>query len=86
MAPRRTTKTQSGQKQTIEPERIVVNVSSNGDRTVISSGANGASASFQQIQRRAYELFMARGGAHGWDWDDWFMAEQELNAASAAAR
>jgi hypothetical protein len=32
----------------------------------------------EEIARRAYELFMARGGAHGSDLDDWLLAESEL--------
>jgi AbiV family abortive infection protein len=36
----------------------------------------------EQIQVRAYELFIARGAAHGHDWADWFRAEQELNLPS----
>jgi hypothetical protein len=35
-------------------------------------------ANCEQIQRRAYELFLARGGVHGNDWIDWFTAEREL--------
>ena len=31
-----------------------------------------------EIAQRAYELFMARGGAHGNDVDDWLIAESEL--------
>jgi hypothetical protein len=34
--------------------------------------------SMEQIRMRAYELFMARGGCHGNDLADWFMAEREL--------
>ena len=30
------------------------------------------------IARRAYELFLQRGGEHGHDWEDWLMAEREL--------
>jgi len=30
------------------------------------------------IARRAYELFEARGGEHGHDWEDWFRAQSEL--------
>jgi hypothetical protein len=33
------------------------------------------------IARRAYELFMARGGQHGADVDDWLMATRELTQA-----
>ena len=31
-----------------------------------------------EITRRAYELFQARGGEHGHDWEDWFRAESEV--------
>jgi HSP20 family protein len=31
-----------------------------------------------ELIRRAYELFEARGGEHGHDWEDWFRAESEL--------
>ena len=32
----------------------------------------------QRIAARAYELYLARGGTHGSDWDDWLTAEREL--------
>jgi hypothetical protein len=32
----------------------------------------------QQIAQRAYELYLARGGEHGRDADDWLQAEREL--------
>ena len=38
--------------------------------------------SMEQIRIRAYELFMARGGCHGNDLADWFMAERELAGSS----
>ena len=86
MAPRRTTKTQSRHKEAAESEKIIANVSLNGESTMaMPSAKNGASPSFEEVQRRAYELFEARGGAHGWDWADWFTAEQELSAASVVA-
>jgi hypothetical protein len=31
-----------------------------------------------EIARRAYQLYEARGGAHGRDLDDWLQAEREL--------
>jgi hypothetical protein len=31
-----------------------------------------------EIARRAYQLFEARGGEHGRDREDWFQAEREL--------
>jgi hypothetical protein len=85
MAPRRTTKAQSRPKQAPEPEGVGALVTLNGDSTAAPPVAkNGASPTFEQIQRRAYDLFVARGGTHGCDWADWFTAEQELTATSAA--
>lgn len=80
MAPRKTTKTQSRPKKAAPAERLTVSVSPNGESTTSASVANGASPTFEQIQRRAYELFEARGSSHGCDWSDWFTAEQELTS------
>ena len=33
----------------------------------------------EQIARRAYEIFLARGGTHGNPEHDWFQAERELS-------
>ena len=38
----------------------------------------------EAIARRAYELFLERGGAHGNDLDDWLRAERELLEAARA--
>lgn len=32
----------------------------------------------EQISRRAYEHFLDRSGKDGYDWEDWFRAEQEV--------
>lgn len=32
----------------------------------------------EQLARRAYEIFLARGGMHGNSEQDWFQAEREL--------
>lgn len=34
--------------------------------------------SHEEISRRAYELFQQRGGAHGYEHEDWVRAEREL--------
>jgi hypothetical protein len=39
-----------------------------------------------QIAQRAYEIFLARGGPHGQDIEDWLRAEQELRAAKGRTR
>jgi hypothetical protein len=33
---------------------------------------------YDQIAVRAYEIYLARGGEHGRDQDDWYQAEREL--------
>ena len=33
---------------------------------------------FEEVRRRAYELFEQRGHADGWEREDWLRAEQEL--------
>jgi len=34
----------------------------------------------EEVQQRAYEIHMERGGAHRQDIDDWLQAERELQA------
>jgi Protein of unknown function (DUF2934) len=34
--------------------------------------------SYEEIEKRAYEIYLRRGGGDGRDLDDWFAAEQEL--------
>jgi Protein of unknown function (DUF2934) len=33
----------------------------------------------EKIAQRAYELYLARGGAHGSELEDWLQAERELH-------
>ncbi|MGH9409481.1 MAG: DUF2934 domain-containing protein [Vicinamibacterales bacterium] len=35
-----------------------------------------------RIAQRAYELYLARGGTHGSDWEDWLIAEREVLGGS----
>lgn len=32
----------------------------------------------QEIEQRAYQIYLERGGTHGWDMADWLQAEMEL--------
>jgi len=32
----------------------------------------------EDIERRAYEIYLERGGAEGYEMEDWLQAEQEL--------
>jgi hypothetical protein len=54
----------------------------NGDVPLPSPATASAeghpSVTQEQIRRRAYDLYMQRGGTHGMDAEDWFRAEAEL--------
>jgi Protein of unknown function (DUF2934) len=92
MAPRKTSKAQSKTRQAPVMERTEAGAPSNGNLTappMVANGhhtasfesahaANGSTPKLEEIQMRAYQIFMARGGTHGQDWADWFRAEQEL--------
>lgn len=43
-----------------------------------AAASNRLGPTHEQIARRAYELFLARGGGHGRHEDDWHQAEREL--------
>ena len=47
----------------------------------VSEGTRDANR--DDIARRAYELFLARGGTHGYDLEDWIAAEHELTSIAA---
>ena len=40
--------------------------------------APAPSPTYDDIARRAYELYQQRGAADGQEWDDWLRAETEL--------
>jgi hypothetical protein len=40
-----------------------------------------APPSADDIAARAHQLFLQRGGAHGYDREDWLLAERELQSA-----
>jgi hypothetical protein len=44
----------------------------------IERSQSATSIPIEEISRRAYELFLERGGGHGADIDDWLRAEREL--------
>lgn len=43
-----------------------------------ASASNRTGPTHEQIARRAYEIFLARGGGHGQHEQDWAQAEREL--------
>jgi hypothetical protein len=51
----------------------------------VSATANPIGPTRDDIASRAYQLYEARGGVHGYDSDDWFQAERELRQQDADA-
>lgn len=40
----------------------------------------------EKIEKRAYELFLKRGGVHGYAHEDWTQAEKEVNVSPKAGK
>jgi len=58
----------------------------NNPSTSLSPEAPIGSADMgEHVSRRAYDLYLARGGEHGRDLEDWTQAERELAGGSAAS-
>jgi hypothetical protein len=55
------------------------------DRSAKSLPNRSALVTHSDVARRAYDLYLARGCAHGHDVDDWLQAERKLRARSNTA-
>jgi hypothetical protein len=51
-----------------------------------SDYAGSGYPSYEETARRAYELYLQRGGGHGRDHEDWYQAERELREAQKGGR
>ncbi len=58
---------------TPQPSKPVANTTAQA-----AAPARNTALTHEQIARRAYEIFLARGGQHGSHEQDWFQAEREL--------
>ena len=50
-------------------------------REQVRSAATEPPDEESRIARRAYELYLERGGSHGQDWEDWLAAEREIRGS-----
>ena len=50
----------------------------------VKTSSNVSEERLEKIRQRAYELYEARGGEEGHDFDDWLQAEPEIEAREAA--
>jgi len=53
---------------------------SEAKRPSVADDRTGPPVSLDDVAQRAYELYIQRGGEHGYDLDDWLQAERELRA------
>jgi hypothetical protein len=60
-------------------EKKVEGILSGGTTEAVAAGPT-----HEEIQKRAYEIHLERGGEHGQDFDDWLEAERGLKAKRAA--
>ena len=56
------------------------------DRSALTLNETVTQPNPAEIAKRAHELYLARGGAHGYDLDDWLQAERELKARSGKGK
>lgn len=49
-------------------------------RTLPTTASQPKAPRLDRIARRAHEIYVARGGVHGKDLDDWLQAEREIDA------
>jgi hypothetical protein len=67
--------------QVSDADRADGPTSEESDRSYSAQGANGLDG---EIRRRAYEIYLSRGGAEGNDLDDWLEAERSVRSHRAA--
>jgi hypothetical protein len=70
-------KTVKGEK-TSAPKAVKAEAGGTSKRASASTAKSGPTR--DEIATRAYELYLARGGEHGHDAEDWAQAESELGA------
>lgn len=56
-------------------------VESEVQRPVQTAERNVMATTDERVAQRAFELFLARGGEHGHDVEDWLRAEREVRGA-----
>jgi hypothetical protein len=64
--------------KTVRAKRINKKV---GNETPDDQSAGLNEPAREEIERRAYELYLARGEVQGYDQDDWLQAERDLREA-----
>jgi hypothetical protein len=72
-----------GEKKNMKAKNLAVdpgNASTSESNSDVQAKQVTRTPTAEEIQLRAYELYVERGGIHGFDTDDWLQAERELSA------
>lgn len=67
------------------PRAADVTAAGNRDGTPERPRLDEPSPSYDEVARRAYQRYEARGCAHGCDQEDWFEAERELRQSVSSS-
>jgi Protein of unknown function (DUF2934) len=63
----------------MKPKDVSESNQTTGQQIISSEAVRAQNGpSLEEIQQRAYEIHIERGGTHGQDVDDWLTAEREL--------
>ena len=68
---------------TAKTARVKTNKKAEATETLDDQTVGLIEPSREEIERRAYELYVARGEVDGYDQEDWLQAEQELKEAQS---
>ena len=74
----RSRRTADRRRVTEEPVVPAAPASTADDHSGGAAAPVGNGQTREAIARRAYEIYTARGGTHGYDIEDWLKAEREL--------
>ena len=66
---------------TAKPGKKRVTTRGHGALAALARPKRPATITNSELSRRAYDLYLSRGGEHGHDVDDWLQAERELRNA-----
>jgi len=69
----------SGEQVAAEPPQVTAR-DVRASFEALPKSRSGGGPTREDIARRAYELYLRRGGTHGYDIEDWLEAERELTA------
>lgn len=77
---RRTAGRRGATQEQVQTTETAASASADDRSFIAGRPTSSASPTREDIARRAYEIYKARGGTHGYDIADWLQAERELRS------